>query len=280
MTSHHIFCDARLAERIERAETQLIAEASRAAHRRAPSGDGFVRPIAGGVASFAEQGSPFNKVAGLGFDGVPDAADLDQVERAFSERGEPTQVELSNLANPAVAAVLGDRGYRLTTFENVLGIALNPGARIVTPAGIEVRRGDEADLQGWLDIIVKGFETPDEQGVPSHEDFPRDMIERAERDFVAVGVVPYVALRRSVIAGGAGLRIAGGIAQLAGAATAPEHRRQGIHTALLEQRLSDAGAAGTDIAVVTTQPGSKSQENVQRREFSLLYTRAVLVKKG
>lgn len=280
MTSHHIFCDARLAERIERAETQLIAEASHAAHRRAPSGDGFVRPIAGGVASFAEQGSPFNKVAGLGFDGVPDAADLDQVERAFSERGEPTQVELSNLADPAVAAVLGDRGYRLTTFENVLGIALNPGARIVTPAGIEVRRGDEVDLQGWLDVIVKGFESPDEQGVPSREDFPRDVVERAERDFVAVGVVPYVALRRGVIAGGAGLRIAGGIAQLAGAATAPEHRRQGIHTALLEQRLSDAGAAGTDIAVVTTQPGSKSQENVQRREFSLLYTRAVLVKKG
>ena len=280
MTSHHIFCDARLAERIERAETQLIAEASHAAHRRAPSGDGFVRPIAGGVASFAEQGSPFNKVAGLGFDGAPDAADLDQVERAFSERGEPTQVELSNLADPAVAAVLGDRGYRLTTFENVLGIALNPGARIVTPAGIEVRRGDEVDLQGWLDVIVKGFESPDEQGVPSREDFPRDVVERAERDFVAVGVVPYVALRRGVIAGGAGLRIAGGIAQLVGAATAPEHRRQGIHTALLEQRLSDAGAAGTDIAVVTTQPGSKSQENVQRREFSLLYTRAVLVKKG
>jgi hypothetical protein len=118
MTCHQIFCDARLAERIERAEAQLIAEASHAAHRRAPSGDGFVRPIAGGVASFAEQGSPFNKVAGLGFDGVPDAAELERVERAFSERGEPTEVELSNLANPAVAAVLGDRVYHLTTFEN------------------------------------------------------------------------------------------------------------------------------------------------------------------
>ena len=275
-----MFCDARLAERIERAEAQLIAEASHAAHRRAPSGDGFVRSIAGGVASFAEQGSPFNKVAGLGFDGAPEAAELERIERAFSERGEPTQVELSNLAEPAVAAVLGDRGYHLTTFENVLGIALNPGEQTVPPVGIEVRRGGEGDLQGWLDIIVKGFETPDDQGVSSHEDFPRDVIERAERDFVAVGVVPYVALRRGVIAGGAGLRVVGGIAQLAGAATAPEARRQGIHTALLEHRLSDAGAAGSDIAVVTTQPGSKSQQNVQRRGFSLLYTRAVLVKKG
>ena len=31
-------------------------------------------------------------------------------------------------------------------------------------------------------------------------------------------------------------------------------------------------------AVITTQPGSKSQQNAQRQGFDLLYTRAVLVK--
>ena len=30
--------------------------------------------------------------------------------------------------------------------------------------------------------------------------------------------------------------------------------------------------------MVTTQPGSKSQQNVQREGFSLLYSRALLVK--
>jgi len=69
-----------------------------------------------------------------------------------------------------------------------------------------------------------------------------------------------------------------GIAQLTGAATAPAHRRRGVQTALLLARLTDAAAAGCDIAVVTTQPGSRSQRNVQRRGFDLLYTRAVLVK--
>src|SRR5213078_2392311 len=82
-----------------------------------------------------------------------------------------------------------------------------------------------------------------------------------------------------VPAGGAGLHIADGIAQLAGSATAPAHRRRGIQSALLAARLMDAAAAGCDIAVVTTQPGSKSQQNVQRRGFHLLYTRSVLVKK-
>ena len=69
-----------------------------------------------------------------------------------------------------------------------------------------------------------------------------------------------------------------GVAQLAGAATLPEHRRQGVQTALLRHRLLDAARRGCDVAVVTTQPGSKSTENVQRFGFSVLYVRAILVK--
>ena len=201
-----LFCDTALAARIERAEAALIAKAADA------SAAGFVKPIAGGVATFAGPDSPFNKVAGLGFGGVPSAAALDEVEAAFAARGAPVQIELAHL------------------------------------------------------------------GVPSHEDFPRDVLERAERDFAAAGVARYVALLDGALAGGASFHIADGGAQLAGAATDPAHRRRGVHTALLAARLADAAAAGCDIAVVTTQPGSKSQENVQRHGFDLLYTRAIVVK--
>ena len=126
-------------------------------------------------------------------------------------------------------------------------------------------------------MVTTGFAHPDDQGVPSHEDFPREVVERAERDFVAAGAQTYVALRDGVIAGGASMRITDGAAQLTGAATAPEHRRRGVQTALLAARLADAADAGCDIAVVTTAPGSKSQQNVQRQGFHLLYTRAVIV---
>jgi hypothetical protein len=51
-----------------------------------------------------------------------------------------------------------------------------------------------------------------------------------------------------------------------------------VHTALLSARLADAAAAGCDVAVIITQPGSKSQQNAQRHGFDLLYARAVLVK--
>ncbi len=127
-------------------------------------------------------------------------------------------------------------------------------------------------------MVVDGVAHPDTEGLPAHEDFPRDVITAAERDLVAAGSARYVARRDGVVAGGAGLRITGAIAQLTGAATAPAHRRRGVQTALLEARLADAARAGCEIAVVTTQPGSKSQQNVQRRGFDLLYARAVLVR--
>jgi GNAT superfamily N-acetyltransferase len=287
-----LFCDTALAGRIERAEAQLMAAASEAARRRAAGGAvtgteggtgapdpaGFATPIAGGVATFAEDGSPFNKVAGLGFGGVPSPGELEEIERAFAACDAPVQVELAHLADPAIGALLTGRGYRLVSFENVLGLALAGQPERVMPAGVEVRRSGEDEFGPWLDVVVEASIHPDAAGVPSHEEFPRELIERAERDLVGAGAVRYAALRDGVMAGGAGLRLAeGGVAQFTGAATLPAHRRRGVQTALLAARLTDAAAAGCDIAVVTTQPGSKSQQNVQRRGFDLLYTRAILV---
>ena len=266
-----LFCDTALAARIEHAEAQLIAKAADA------SPAGLVTPIAGGVATYAGPGSPFNKVAGLGFGGVPSAAALDEIEAEFAARDAPVQIELAHLSDPAIGALLSGRGYALTSFENVLGRAIDDAP---APPGIEVRPSGEEELDAWLDVVADGFAHPDGQGVPSHEDFPRDVLERAERDFAAAGVTRYVALLDGVIAGGASFHIADGVAQLAGAATDPAHRRRGVHTALLAARLADAASAGCDIAVVTTQPGSQSQENVQRHGFELLYTRVILVKRA
>jgi GNAT superfamily N-acetyltransferase len=269
-----LFCDAALAARIERADVQLVTEAALAAHRRNDD-RGFVIPLAGGVASCAEPGSPFNKVAGLGFAGVPDIADLEEIERAFADHDTPVQVELPHLADPEIAALLTGRGYRLESFENVLGRALRDEPERVTPPGVEIRRSGDDEFDAWLDVAAA---QPDTQGVPWHGEFPRDVYIRAERDAAAAGVPRYAALRDGVLAGGAGLRLAEGVAQFAGAATAPAHRRHGIQAALLSARLADATAAGCDVAVIVTQPASKSQQNAQRRGFDLLYTRAVLVK--
>jgi GNAT superfamily N-acetyltransferase len=273
-----LFCDTALAERIERVEAQLIAKCSDAARRRRADTTGFVIPIAGGVASFAAEDSPFNKVAGLGFEGVPTLAALDEIERAFAACAAPVQIELAHLVDPAIGAVLTDRGYHLESFENVLGLAVNGKTQRVTPPGVEVRLSGDDEFEPWLNVVADGVAHPDTQGVPWREEFRREVYLDAERDLAAAGVTRYIALRDGVFAGGAGFRIADGVAQLAGAATAPAHRRHGVQSALLSTRLADAAAAGCDVAVITTQPGSKSQQNAQRQGFDLLYTRAVLVK--
>lgn len=88
----------------------------------------------------------------------------------------------------------------------------------------------------------------------------------------------YVARVDGQVAGGASARFDTGVVQLAGSATLPRFRRRGIQTAFLRARLADGLRAGCDVAVVTTAPGSKSQQDVQRQGFALLYSRALLVK--
>ena len=196
------------------------------------------------MASFAEPDSPFNKVVGLGFDGVPSAAELDVIEKAFADQGAPTQVELAHLAESAIGELLSDRGYRLESFENVLGLALDGDQERVTPPGIEVRRSTADELDAWIAVVADASTYPDTQGLPWHDEFPREAIENAERDFAAAGGIRYAAFRDGVLAGGADFRITDGIAQLAGAATAPAHRRHGVQSALVAARLADANGRG------------------------------------
>src|SRR5262245_47932633 len=125
-----LFATATLARRIEQAECSLVSDMARAVARR-DSDSVIVRAIAGGAAVATGPGWPINKVAGLGFQAVDEAA-LGDVEREFERRSLPLQVELSSLAQPEIAAMLTRRGYALNGFENVLGLSL-AGAR--PPAG-------------------------------------------------------------------------------------------------------------------------------------------------
>lgn len=268
-----------LAARIERAEARLIEQSAQAAARRRPEARGFVTTIGGGVAAFTSEGSPLNKVAGLGFAGALGESGLEAVEAAFAERGAPVQVELSCLAEPSIGALLTGRGYRLRGFENVLGRPLPTEPSPERAAEVEVSESPAEELETWLDAVVTGFAHPDTQGLPSHESFSRELLEEVMADMATTdGFVRYLARLGGEPAGGASMQLGEGVAQLCGAATRPEHRRRGVQSALLAERLAVAGRSGCDVAVVTTQPGSRSQENVQRLGFHLLYTRAILVR--
>jgi ribosomal protein S18 acetylase RimI-like enzyme len=285
-----LFANATLARRIELAEGQLAGDFGALA--RQWRDDVLVMPIGGTVAVYAGPNEPFNKLAGLGFDGGLDEESLARLEQEFDAREAPLQVELASLADPSLGPMLTERGYRLVNFENVLGMALSLPVRggggeaetrrdaKAAGSAIEVATAGEDETARWIDVVVTGFATPDTfDGPQSHETFPRENLERVFGGLSQVrGFRRYLATRDGVVAGGGAIRIQDGLAQLSGAATLPEHRRRGVQSALLQKRLADAASAGCDIAVVTTQPGSKSQENVQRAGFELLYTRAILVR--
>jgi ribosomal protein S18 acetylase RimI-like enzyme len=141
---------------------------------------------------------------------------------------------------------------------------------------IELARPDETNV--WIELMAEGFSHPDTfDGPPSHESFAKETIAQVIRDMSGVpGYRGFLARLGGALAGAASLRLHAGIAQLTGATTLPAHRRRGVQTALLRARLGFAAKEGCDLAVVTTQPGSVSQQNAMRQGFSLLYARAVL----
>jgi GNAT superfamily N-acetyltransferase len=279
-----MFATALLAARIERAEATMVSELAEAAMARRSAdrrGDIVVAPLGGGVAVYIGDGSPANKMAGLGFGAQPTPAELDAVEQAFAARGAPLQAEVSSLGDASVPRMLTERGYVLIGFENVLGLSLRDRAfESRESRSIDVRRARPEDNDAWMDAVATGFMHPDTfDGPPSHESPSREAIEQIFGDtFATPSFERFLAWRDGTVAGGASLRLHEGVAQLAGAATLPEHRRHGVQTALLRRRLQDAAARGCDVAFVTTQPGSRSTENVQGFGFSILYVRAIFVK--
>src|SRR5262245_7932876 len=97
------FAGSALVARIERATCELVRGGAEAARRREP--DALVVELGGGLAAYAGEGSPLDKIAGLGFAGegeaaAPTADEMAAVERAFAARRTPVRVELASLADP------------------------------------------------------------------------------------------------------------------------------------------------------------------------------------
>ncbi|MBK9383270.1 MAG: GNAT family N-acetyltransferase [Planctomycetes bacterium] len=273
-----LFATTDLAREIESAEAALVQACTRATARRRPGIDARLRPVAGGLAALTEAGSPLNKLVGLGFAGLPDESELSELERAFDARGVPVQVELASLGDPELLRWFSRRGYVAMGCENVLGCELR-SLRDLAPRAVEVRVALDSELELWSRVLIDGFAAPDAQGVASHEEFPREVLERVLLDVASTEhLVRYLGVLDERVVGAGAFRRTGRFAQLTGAATLREARRRGVQSALLDVRLHDARSRGAELALVVTQPGSKSQENLQRRGFELLYTRVILVR--
>ena len=273
-----MFADITLAARIDRAEGRLVAQM--AAEARSNSrGGAVILPISGGVSVFAGPRSPMNKVIGLGFDLELDLHALQQIEDRWRERGEPVRVELSTLTDPAIAGELSDRGYRLRGFENVLARRLRDLPDPAVFHDISVDLVGQDDDSAWFEVAVDSFANMDGTGSVADDPLSREELARSLADLLGgMAYNRYLARIDGLPVGEAALHVDDRLALLAGSGTLPAYRGRGVQKALVQRRLHDARNAGCEFAVVVTAPGSRSQDNVMRRGFELLYSRAILIR--
>jgi ribosomal protein S18 acetylase RimI-like enzyme len=268
-----------LARRIEAAESRLSL-AMAAGSKAAGTPDVFGMKVNGGAAVFCGNGAPMTKVIGVGIQAPLADRDLDTIECAFHAVGCLPGWEVSTLADFESIRRLERRGYRLQRIEMVLGCGLAAVTLPALPDGITVTTG-EADL--WGRIAVDAFsaaETVEGRDAPA-ESYDRAAMEEAMAQYRHdTAIRRYLARLHDVPAGSASARVDDGVFQMCGAGTLVEYRRRGVQNALLTARLADARAAGCDVAIVTVEPGSRSQANAQRRGFSPLYSRLVLAREA
>lgn len=258
------FSDINLARRLERAEATASAKFIEARARTTPQSGAAWIEVAGAYAMFDGRNSPVTQTFGLGVFAEPAAADLDQIEAFFLQRGAPVCHEVSPLAGLELTATLVARGYRPIEFTSVLyrpvlGVQTAVNSRITTRP---VAAGEESL---WSRLSAEGWGDN-----PELREFLLDLgivIAAAE------GSIAFLAeLDGNPIATGA-LRCDGGVALFAGASTIPDARNQGAQLALLEARMSYAQGQGCDLAMMCAAPGSPSQRNAERQGFRIAYTR-------
>jgi ribosomal protein S18 acetylase RimI-like enzyme len=276
-----MFASTTLAVRIESAEARLTASIGDHFLAVRPDRPVLVRRLGGGVAVYTGPASPMNKMIGVGLTEPPTDEELQAVEVAFGERQAPLQAEVAALARPEFVAHLSARGYQLKGFENVHGRAISAAESQLPRGPIDVTLLAREDHDRWVDASIRSFLDGDTEGAQVDQQASIAAAERPLKDMMDVsGFQRYCAWIDGQLVGTATLRLDDGLAQLCGAATLPAWRRRGVQTALLRRRLADAAAAGCDLALMTTSPGTKSQENGLRQGFALLYVRALMVKGG
>ncbi|HYH94350.1 GNAT family N-acetyltransferase [Hyalangium sp.] len=252
-----------LATRIERAQAAQNAACARASARGVPP-----LSIAGGEVIFAGPGSPLTQAVALALGQEITAAELDQVEALLGREPGPMQIETCPFTHPSLLALLAERGYRISEFQQVLVRPVEPLES--APSGLEVRPLRPGEEEPWARGIFEAFT----DSVPQDPALLQLMLPATR----AEGTTCFIALIDGEPAGGGTVAVHDGIATLSGAGVKRAFRRRGLQTALVRARLDFAARQGCTVASSGTQPGTTSQHNLERLGFRIAYPKVVLVR--
>jgi ribosomal protein S18 acetylase RimI-like enzyme len=227
--------------------------------------------VAGGEAFYCGPTSPISQAMALGMNGEVKESEVDKLEEFYQSRNSPINVEFCPYADPSLLKIFSQREYTMIENSNMLIREFNKREVFKVNPEINVYTVDEPEYEEWAQTIAKGFLTDESQ-----LDF---MLEIGHTFVNSKKSQHFVAKIGDQFVGGGVLLIKNEIASLYGTSTIPQFRNRGVQSAIIEARLAYAVAAGCEIAMVTTMPGSNSQRNLERQGFRVIYTRSKLFKK-
>ena len=266
------FVDGALARRLESAEEIPQVDCVRMLQQLRPEVGAAVEPFCGGHMMFAGLNSPIGHAAGLGFDGVVTARDLDHLETFYRTHGAPAQLDLTPHTDASVLELVAARRYAIAELNNVLFRVLDSSEPVNVPEEITIRRSRAEEANQFADILTHCFfEKGDAPEGFSEMLAPLFHFPEALTFFAEVDGVP--------VAGAAGRIIPEHrVFAFFGAGTLPAYRRKGIQSALLRTRMKAAADAGCELAVVVTRGGTVSERNCVRLGFQIAYSKATVIK--
>lgn len=266
-----IHTNKELARKLETAESLNQVEFVRSHNRLFKDSQARYQKIGSSYAIFAGVDSPLTQIFGMALDGDASVEQVIELEEFFKQFNAPVNIEVCHLSDLNLSRMLVERGYQIIEYSNVLLRQINLEDRFEVSANNNIRKvtADEIDEVGA--VVIEGFFENNEVPFLFNEVFQACLVQPNCTIFAA-----FKNEGRPV--GGGSVFLMDDIALLGGASTLPAFRKQGIQTDLLKARLAYAQGQGCHWSMVTTEPGSISQKNVERLGFQVIYSRTKFIK--
>ncbi len=257
-----------MANRILQSETDFFTSRIRSIGERDGNPEGVEIRTFGQTAVFYIKTMPwglFNSVKGFSPD---DSGSLNEIIAFYRERNRSFQLDINPPGtDPGFLKLVAGHGLYQTGFHSVLyGLPSSASPKLPSPVTIiELEHEAEFGLYAGVHCVASGMD------IAHKHHFANNNIGLLNRP----GWKLYLALWDGVPAAVAMMHTGNNIASFTLAATAPDYRRKGLHTALLQWRLHEAYKAGCELVTAQASFGSSSQHNMERAGMQLAWTRAV-----
>ncbi|KTD03371.1 GNAT family N-acetyltransferase [Fluoribacter gormanii] len=225
---------------------------------------GKILELNGGAACFSGADSYLSQVVGWGFATklAHFQSEIERIEHFYKTLNHTrVDIELCPFVGNELTIFLSQRGYCISELNNVSILDLNtyqPHNCAADP--LTVKEIESHELSEWAKKVALGFDAPEAE-------------DQFSRYAQSKGVSAYAVYDKEVIVAGASIAIHGDFCDLGVTSTLPAYREKGLQKRLLKARLNSAKQQGVSWAMVTTEPGSVSDCNVQKIGFHCAYTR-------